>query len=387
MLVDVKVGRYTSCVLRNDGNVFCWGGNRSGRLGLGSSDDQPHPEVTIAVMLEDGEIVQQLAMGSNAAMVLTEAGNVFCWGSCITATAYSTSLTSQNSPGQIANIASLTSIDLAHWQACGTLVNGDLLCWGRNGQGVLGNGSESLIGSYTHSNFGEIINVGTGYWMSGGGHTCVLSENSKVWCWGMNHRGQAGDASGETCGDYDCVKSPQHVEGFGGAVLVQLNASNASTCVVTDGGQIYCWGQNSSGQLGDGTHTHRGTPGLVLGLDDVHIVQVSLGSGHVCARSDMGDVYCWGSNNNWNQVGDSSDVTQYLPVRVESLPLAAKHISAKTEHTCALLEDNSVWCWGMNSYGQCGITPNEGEVCANEGTEYPGYCSIPRKINFGWNAD
>lgn len=291
-----------------------------------------------------------------------------------------TSLTSYHTPAQVAGVDNIEFFEMAHWQACGKQTSGDIICWGRNANAVLGNGDESLVGNFEHTALGNITHLGTGYYMSGGGHSCALADNDDVWCWGLNRRGQAGQINGDTCDDGDCVKSPQKVEGLENMDLVFLDSSNATNCVVSSVGKILCWGQNTSGQLGNGTHSNSGVPQEVLGLDHVLMKEVAMGSGHVCALSEGGDVYCWGSNTYWNQVGDSSDENQLQAVLVTALPLPALQVASRTEHTCALLLDYSVWCWGSNTKGQSGIMPEDGELCQNPSN----HCSVPRRVQFPW---
>tara|TARA_Y100001954_G_scaffold64051_1_gene69768 strand:- start:971 stop:2746 length:1776 start_codon:yes stop_codon:yes gene_type:complete len=380
-IIDVAVGRYTSCALRTNGKVYCWGSNGEGKLGIGlPSTGTPNPMSLGPAMLPENDPVTDIQMGSKGAMARLASGKLYCWGSCMKTTPNSTSLISQYTPTLVAGVSDIDYFEMAHWQACGMQTNGDVICWGRNTNAALGNGNENLVGSYEHTNLGNITHLGTGYYMSGGGHTCALADNNDVWCWGFNQRGQAGQTNGDVCGDGDCVKSPQKVAGLEGKTLVYLDASNASSCVVTEEGEVYCWGQNTSGQLGNGTYTSTGEPQRVQGLGGVRITEVSLGSGHICALSEDGEVYCWGSNTRWNQVGDSTDVNQLQAVQVPGLPLPAIQVAARTEHTCALLEDQNVWCWGANTKGQVGIMPEEGEICSPPSN----YCSVPRRVQFPW---
>ncbi len=379
-IIDVAVGRHTSCALRNNGKVYCWGSNGGGRLGIGSSDGQPHPSPVQAALLPENDLVTDIQMSSMGAMARLESGQLFCWGACMKATPNTTSLTSQYTPALMAGINDIVYFEMAHWHVCGEKSNGDIVCWGRNANATLGNGNENLDGNYTHNSFGNITHLGTGYYMSGGGHTCALADNDDVWCWGLNKRGQAGQTNGDACTDGDCVKSPQKVDGLENLDLIYLDSSNATNCVVTHLGEVWCWGQNTNGQLGNGNQTHTAVPQQVLGLNGVQIKTVSMGSGHACALSELGKVYCWGSNTYWNQVGDSSDVNQLQAVLVPGLPLPATQVAARTEHTCALLEDKNVWCWGANSKGQSGVMPEDGEICNPPSN----YCSIPRRVEFPW---
>ncbi|MBK9232333.1 MAG: hypothetical protein IPO15_16155 [Anaerolineae bacterium] len=136
------------------------------------------------------------------------------------------------------------------------------------------------------------------------------------------------------------------------AIGAAVNAGADHTCAVTADGGVKCWGVNDRGQLGDGTTEQRGAPVDVSGLMS-GVVAVSAGRGHTCALTTAGGVKCWGSNE-FGQLGDGTGAAQLTPVDVVGLTAGVTAISAGGEHTCALTTAGGPKCWGNNIHGQLG---------------------------------
>ena len=135
---------------------------------------------------------------------------------------------------------------------------------------------------------------------------------------------------------------------------VAITAGDYHTCAILDDGSVSCWGYNSYGQLGDGTTTQRTTPTQTSSLGtDRTAVAITAGDYHTCAILDDGSVSCWGYND-YGQLGDGTTTDRNTPTQTSSLGTdrTAVAISAGRYHTCAILDDGSVSCWGYNNYGQ-----------------------------------
>lgn len=179
----------------------------------------------------------------------------------------------------------------------------------------------------------------------GDAHTCSVTAAGGLACWGANGSGQLGDGTTTPRG------TPTAVSGLTGSV-VQIAAGTAHSCALTDDGKVSCWGDDSFGQLGDGGSTASSAPVAVAGLP-AGIAAITAGANHNCAATRAGAVWCWGAGTS-SQLGDGNAATSGTPVAVTGLSGAATAIAAGGDHTCALVADGTVWCWGANAHGQLG---------------------------------
>ncbi len=178
---------------------------------------------------------------------------------------------------------------------------------------------------------------------AGNAHTCAVMANGTVQCWGANSNGQLGD--GTTTARHSPVTVPKLTGVY--ALSTGLN----HTCAATDNG-VFCWGENSSGQLGDGSTTYRLSPVSVAGLavsEGARVKDVAAGDNHSCAVLEDATVRCWGGNGS-GQLGNGTTQFSAVPVAVTGLNHAIA-ISAGEQNTCAVVSNGTLFCWGDNSDG------------------------------------
>lgn len=172
-------------------------------------------------------------------------------------------------------------------------------------------------------------------------HTCALTSERTVYCWGDNWYGKLGRFTANAH-----QPNPLEVEGLTG--VTSLTAGGDHTCAIADA-EAYCWGSNRAGQLGDGTNVDQwGALVKVRGLTGV--TSLTAGPDHTCAIADTGS-YCWGSNEN-GQLGDGTNIDRWKPVKVLGLA-GVTSLTAGNNHTCAIASTDT-YCWGMNGAGQLG---------------------------------
>jgi cysteine-rich repeat protein len=262
----LSAGSSASCLLGMDQQVRCWGTVADGVLGVGDGPLEANVLGYVTPMpsvIERRHHVEYLAMGDQTACAVTREGRVLCWGA--------------NNLGQ-AGTNRQTGQQRGCRGACETiphLVDGDL-------------------GVVVHLSLAQ-------------DHACALNAEGRVYCWGNNEDLQTGVASEALCGDTPCHLRPVRLEHLSG--IRDVATARRHTCVITHDGSVYCWGNNSVGQLGIGA--------LNLGL------------------------------------GEQVDRT-LEPYRVGSLP-AVSAISANGDTTCARTDSGRILCWGANHYGQVGI--------------------------------
>lgn len=188
--------------------------------------------------------------------------------------------------------------------------------------------------------------VYTGY-----AHTCALNVSGAVFCWGANSTGELGVGSTDSL----TRLSPELVSGLSSGV-VAIATGNQHTCALTNAGAVRCWGWNGSGQLGNGTTANASASVAVTGLSS-GVVAISAGGQHSCALINSGAVKCWGFNGG-GALGNGA-TTGSLTLVVTSLGGSAIAISAGGQHSCAVLGTGAVQCWGLNPQGQVGNGTND----------------------------
>jgi alpha-tubulin suppressor-like RCC1 family protein len=188
---------------------------------------------------------------------------------------------------------------------------------------------------------------------AGSRHTCARRKRGDVICWGTNDHGQLGDGGTKSRGN------PVAIEGLG--EVVEIVAGERHSCARLEDGKVLCWGSNEHGQVGDGSGRPgaiRKTPAPVRGLEDA--VSIESGARHVCAIRKAGSVLCWGDNRK-GQLGNRGRKVWVAPVFVKDAAGAAK-IAAGAAHTCALRKSGTIDCWGSNADGQLGDGTTRGRV-------------------------
>lgn len=176
-------------------------------------------------------------------------------------------------------------------------------------------------------------------------HTCALTTSGGVLCWGDNRSGQLGD------GTTVAKPMPTVVTGLSSGVKA-ITAGWYHTCALTTSGGVLCWGRNSSGQLGDGTTLDKLTPTAVMGLSS-GLQAIAAGEYHTCAMTTSGGVLCWGDNRS-GQLGDGSTLDKPTPTAVIGLSSSVHAIAVGGAHTCVLTIGSGILCWGHNVNGQLG---------------------------------
>jgi alpha-tubulin suppressor-like RCC1 family protein len=217
---------------------------------------------------------------------------------------------------------------------CVVTTGGGVRCWGLNDDGQLGDGTTSTrTATVLVTGLTDRVTAVT----VGGYHTCALTERGGVKCWGNNANGQLGD------GTTIQQTTPMDVQGLTSGV-VAVSAAFRHTCAIVSNGGVKCWGENSTGQLGNDTTTSSPAPVAVLGLGS-GAVGIAAGGYHTCAIVSGGGVKCWGYNM-YGQLGDGTQSPRTRPVDVVGLATGVTRVAAGGDHTCALTSAGGVKCWG-----------------------------------------
>jgi alpha-tubulin suppressor-like RCC1 family protein len=343
----ITAGTSHTCAL-SGALVQCWGDNSSGQLGSNGTASSTVPQSVPAFASAPTAIS---AGGAHTCAMLSNM-NVMCWGKNDKGQLGNNTTTNSTSPVPVSNITTAIAISAGGSHTCALLTNGTVQCWGDNSSGQLGNLSttDSLVATTTALTGGLAVSAG-------GSHTCALLANASLQCWGENKFGQVGN------GERPISKKPIAVPGIAGASAV--GAGQRSTCVnqLNQQNETFCLGDNEFGQIGNGTNLATSTPSFVGGTTGA--TGLTVGRFHACAIV-AGGLKCWG-NNGHGQLGNGTNnniATTSVAVKAATGPgelSGAKSVSAGQNHTCAVLTNQSVLCWGDESVGQLGNNSNESD--------------------------
>ena len=254
--------------------------------------------------------------------------------------------------------------------------DGSVRCWGFNRWGQLGIGNTQDIGD-TPGELGanlQAVNLGSGRRaidvVGGGSFFCALLDNGAIKCWGRNDYGQLGVGDTATRGDApgELGDNLRSVDLGTGRTAISLAAGDNHACAVLDDHSLKCWGANGSGQLGLGDAAARGDqtgelgdalPRLLLGQHRFPR-QIALGAAHSCALLDDSSIKCWGSNagaqlglgDSASRGGRPNEMGDALPALRLGASRFARQLYVRGQNSCARLDDGRVKCWGRNQYGQ-----------------------------------
>lgn len=363
-VTQITAGYYHTCAVTSDGGVYCWGYNSNGQLGNSSTTQSLVPVAVNSAGVLLGKTVTQVDAGMYFTCARTSDGQAYCWGANSNgqlgnnSTTQSTVPVAVNTTGELSG-KTVAYIDAGWYHTCAITSDAQAYCWGYNSDGELGNNSTTQsnvpVAIYTAGVLSgkTIIDIS-----AGGYHTCAVSSDGGAYCWGYNYDGEIGDNSTND----SSIPVAVNTDGvLSGKVLAKISAGSSYVCAVASSGQTYCWGDNGSGQFGDGSNTNSLVPVAVDatgGLAGKVVEQVATGGSHTCTIDSEDHAYCWGYNF-YGQLG-SLYVLGYIAVPIavyNSGVLVDKdvdQISAGEEHNCSIASDGKVYCWGRNNYGQLG---------------------------------
>ena len=293
-------------------------------------------------------------------------------------------------------------LDAGQHHSCAIVFGGSGRCFGYNADGELGLATTERIGDNETPGSVAPVDLGPGRTAkaitAGGFHTCALLDNGTVRCWGFGGDGRLGGGNIDNIGDDEVPGAVPPVNLGAGRTAVAISAGFAHTCAVLDDASVRCWGHGANGALGQGGRDSIGdgeTPGSLPPVDlGEHTAKaITAGSEFTCALLDDDSVSCWGYGFDGRLgYGDRKTVgDDETPASVGSVNLGAGHtahaISAGDLHTCALLDDDTVRCWGVASYGSLGYgdtnTIGDDETPASVGPVDIGAARTARAISAG----
>lgn len=389
----VDAGDAFSCVILDDASVKCFGLGADGQLGSGSTSNIGDGigvavSASAAIALGSGRTTRAIATGSSHACALLDNYSVKCWGSGIygrlgygDTTSRGTTSATMGDALVAVNLGtgrSAQMISAGGQHTCALLDDNTVKCWGRGANGQLGIGSTQTRGDEPGEMGDSAAAIALGSGLSaraiaaGTNHTCALLNDYTIKCWGDNSYGQLGQGSLASIGDgigTAVSASPAIVLGSGRTARA-IAAGDVHTCALLNDGSIKCWGAGSNGRLGSGATDDIGDGANEMGDALVPVslgagrtaIAITAGSSHTCALLDNYVVKCWGDGfdgklgyGNQISIGDNpSEMGDALAAVPLGTGRSARAVVAVAAHTCAILDNDAVKCWGSGGSGRRG---------------------------------
>ncbi|HRJ40908.1 MAG TPA: hypothetical protein PL105_03465 [Caldilineaceae bacterium] len=314
-IIAIDAGWYHTCALTTAGGVKCWGYNKYGSLGDGTTEDRRTPVDVVG--LSSG--VAAITSGVHTC-ALTTAGGVKCWGYNYSGHVGDGTTETRITPVDVIGLSSGVVAIASHWQhTCALTTAGAVKCWGHNKYGGLGDGTTEDRRTPV-----DVIGLGNGVAAiaTGVGHTCALTTGGGVKCWGFNWFGSLGNG---TWGNDNISTTPVDVIGLSSGVAA-IGAGGYISCAITTAGGAKCWGGAWDGEVGNGSMDAAYTPQNVVGLGS-GVGSIDPGFYFTCAVTTRGAAKCWGRNR-WNNpttgvtiglLGNGSAESSSVPVDVVGL--------------------------------------------------------------------
>lgn len=293
-----------------------------------------------------------IASGANHSCAIREGGKVYCWGRRDEgqlgdgSTAPGSALT----PVQVSGLTDAVAIDAGYDHTCAVRATDEVVCWGSNAAGQLGTGNTAASAvPVALAGIADARVVAAGR-----AHTCVLRMSGELWCVGRGIEGQLGQGASATSLAPVKVIDNADLALVGGTVTAQphpampwvaVSASDTFTCGLRADGQVLCWGRNGNGQLGLGVLGDRNQPALVAGVTDA--IAIAAGTTHACAVRAGGHVACWGASGALGRTGADLLVPDLIGDPVSPLANAVT-LTASGFHTCATTTLGGTVCWGRS---------------------------------------
>jgi alpha-tubulin suppressor-like RCC1 family protein len=328
-----------SCAVQSNGNLACWGPNANGQIGDGTTIQRPRPT---RVMIDD---VTHVSSGREHTCAARGDFSAWCWGENVSGQLGDGSTVMERSvPARVAGTGTSTvrvvQVGAGNNFSCARLTTGGVKCWGANNLGQLGNGT-SGGGSNTP------VDVMLGGLMArdlavGRQHACVVTSTNRVLCWGHNVNGQLG------IGNFDIAYDTPQMNSVTNAV--DVSAGGYHSCAARSSGEVLCWGLNDDGQLGNGLTTTSNTPVMASVIAGIDFDQVSVGQFHSCAHTTADRIYCWGDNTS-SQLGNGGGADVTVPIQIVT---DYRQVNCGFAHCCGLTNGNQLFCWGNGGGGKIG---------------------------------
>lgn len=335
-IAAIAAGSYHGLAVRSDRTIWAWGNNGYGKLGNGTTDN-----CTTPVSVSGLTGVVEIAAGSAHGLGVRANGTVWAWGYNGDGQLGDGTTNNRATPVQVSGLIDVVGIAAGSAHSLAVKSDRTVWAWGYNGFGQLGDGTTTnRAGPVQVSGLTGVIGVAAGL-----SHSLAVGSDGTTWAWGTNLHGELGIGTS----DGYLHSAARRVVGLTGVAAIAGGGSH-SLALKADG-TVWAWGDNGTGQLGDGTSGNlRTTPVQVSALNDV--IAIAAGSDHSLALKADGTVWAWGYNGD-GRLGDGTTTDRITPVQVPGLT-GVVNVAAGPYHSLAVKSDGTAWAWGYNYSGQLG---------------------------------
>lgn len=326
-VVEVSPGNWHTCARTSDNRIYCWGLNHAGQLGNGTTTNSNVPVPVTMSGAMAGKTVTQLTSGGNYSCARVSDGNAYCWGTGSSGVRGDGSYANATTPVQVALTGGLSGrtikqIDAGENFTCAVGSDDRAYCWGygyngQMGNGTGGNGTTDQMTPVAVSTSGVLSGLVISSVSAGVDNACVRATNGRAYCWGSGFNGLLGNGSSSNSYVPVAVATTGVLSGLS---ISSVSVGEMAVCAQASNGRAYCWGVAARGERGDGTSTTSNVPTAVSTsgvLNGKTLNSVWSGYWHGCGNATDGNVYCWGYNSE-GELGNNSTTNSLVPVQAIS---------------------------------------------------------------------
>jgi alpha-tubulin suppressor-like RCC1 family protein len=329
---------YFSFGIKNDGTLWAWGQNNLGQLGIGNKVKQISP-----AQVGTATNWVFVSAGTEHSLAINRLGELYAWGNNANGLLGNGTKTPQVAPipEKIGSATNWVSVSAGSTHSLAINSNGQLWTWGKNDSGQLAN--NTLVDKLIPIQIGTVTN-----WVSvsaGSSHSTAINSDGELWTWGYNGHGQLGNAT--KLDSQIPIKIPSTTPG---ATWISVSCGTGYSMAITSVGELWIWGENDKGQLGDGTIEDNPNPKKISG----NWVLADGATNHSMAINSDGELWTWGGGSA-GQLGNASTTDQPFPIKIISPATNWVSFCAGTFCSVAVTADGESWAWGYNNVGQLGI--------------------------------
>ena len=334
-----------ACAIKADGTLWCWGLNDYGAIGDGTTTTPRSTPVQVTAL---GNTVVQVATAYESTCARKADGSLWCWGRNLYGQAGDGTTTPKSTPIPVTSLGnSVAEVAVSDWVTCARKTDGTLWCFGYNSGGEVGDGttdSPKLAPTQVNALGNTVRRI------AAQDDVYAIRADGSLWSWGVNYFGELGNSTpngmvGGTPGQVLVI----------GNTVVEVAAGDSGACARKADGSLWCWGNNTFGDCGDGTQTSPRTSPVEVVNFTTGALQVAKGHGHGCAIKTGASLWCWGLDNE-GQLGNGATSNNYFssPIHATAITDPVAQVVTGGNTTCVLKTDGTVWCFGDNLDGQLG---------------------------------